>query len=171
VTPGSPNAEQGQPPITPESSEINAFTQRCYAQYSDKGASRRFTEAYLTRVCRITQRFLEWTDRTVISATEADFERWSAHLARELKLKPATQRAYQNHVRSFFGFVCKRTQLQNDCQRLFGCRVQLVAHEDNCMVHLTEDDSDHAHPPMTTEEVDRFFFSFDERIEYAEVYG
>lgn len=165
------SAAAAQIPDQPNDDAIAKFTAHCLDRYFTRKTARGFTETYLTRCCRQTLRFLEWADRSIVTATEYDFERWCAHLARELKLRRSTQRAYQNAVRSVFDYIVSRKELQNECQATFGRTVTLVAHGDNCIIHSVEDESAHNRPPMTDDEINTFFANLDARIEHAEIYA
>ena len=154
---------------TPPPSQAEAFGERCLDAFVARGLSKGYTSLYLSNACHQVRKFLEWSGKDLTTATEGDFESWSRHLRIERKLARATQRTYQNAIRVIFSFVAQRTELQNECHAQFGRRVILVAHEDNCVTHTVEDDSEHKLPPMTEEEINRFFASMDDRIERAEI--
>ncbi|WP_448243101.1 tyrosine-type recombinase/integrase [Pseudoxanthomonas mexicana] len=153
----------------PTSSEIASFQERCLGEYRNRCKSRGLEQAYVEKCVRSVLDFLQWSQTTLATATEADYEAWSAYLAQERNLKSSTQRTYQKGVRQVFNLLVSRRAIQNEAVRLFGQRIELVAHRDNSIIHSSQDESHGERPPLTHDELDHLFASIEVAIDLAEV--
>lgn len=164
----SPSATAAPTPA-PVDPAVAAFQTRCFDAYRNRCTSRGLTPTYVEKCIGSVLALLRWSGRTLTTVTEADYEAWTTHLAKERGLHSTTQRTYQKGVRQVFKHVVKRQDLQNDAYRLFGQRIELVAHAENSIVHAMEDESAGRRPPLTHDQMEHLFNSIDAAIDRAEI--
>lgn len=166
-----PNLTAASGVASPESVEpaIAAFQKRCFDAYRNRCTSRGLNPKYAEKCLSSVVDLLRWSGQTLPSVTEADYEAWTTHLANERSLLSTTQRTYQKGVRQVFKHLVKRSDLQNDAFRLFGQRIELVAHAENSIVHVLEDETGGRRPPLTHDQMEHLFSSIDAAIDLAEI--
>lgn len=161
-------------PITPtvaapRDEQTAAFQARCFEAYLNRTTSRGLTEAYATKCLESVRALLRWSGKTLTGLLESDYEAWTTYLAKERKLQMSTQRTYQKGVRQVFKYLVARQDLQNEAVRLFGHRIELVAHAENSIVHSIEDEAAGRRPPLSHEQMEQFFRAIDTAIDLAEI--
>jgi len=105
----------------------------------------------------------EWEDTRWVA--------WAMHIAfqdPEDPLDPGSQRMYQGTIRTFVRLIMRSEVLQTQAYHGFGRKVQEFIHEDNSIVHLTDDNTHKTWPDMSREDIDIFFKSIEERCTEAQ---
>ena len=146
-----------------------AFQARCFQAYLNRTTSRGLSETYASKCLESVRTLLRWSGKTLTSVAESDYEAWTTYLAKERKLLLSTQRTYQKGVRQVFKYLVSHRDLQNDAAQQFGSRIELVAHADNSIIHVTEDETAGRRPPLSHDEIETFFRTLDTAIELAEL--
>lgn len=166
----SHSAPADQPTEPPQiDTQTQSFQDKCFAAYRNRGRSRGLQADYLNDCLWSVQQLLTWARKTLTTITAPDYEAWTTHLADEKNLKPNSQRNYQKGVRQFFKYITRRQDLQNEAAKLFGQRIELVAHEDNSIVHTVSDETAGDRPPLSHDEIEQFFQAIDREIDLAEL--
>lgn len=134
----------------------SSFQAKAFKAYRDRCSARGLTDEYAQKCLDSVGYILRWSGKALSDLTESDYEAWTFHLAHERKLKLSTQRTYQKGIRQTFGFWTKRQELQNQSMQAFGSRIELIAHADNSISHVVEDETQGRRPPLSHEEMDLF---------------
>lgn len=164
--PLSPSSPAGVPPVDPVAA---AFEQKCFDAYRARNRSRGLADEYTNRCIASAQALLAWSSKPIALLTEADYEAWSTYLARERHILPSTQRTYQKGVRQVFKHITSRQELQNEAFKLFGSRIELVAHRENSIIHSVEDEAATRRPPLSHDEMTVLLDTIDQLIDVSEV--
>jgi site-specific recombinase XerD len=151
------------------SPEAVAFETKCFEAVRARLVSRGFVDDYVGRLQKLARRLMGWAGKRLWELTESDFEAWCEDLAKRSGIKRSTQRSYQSGVCQFFKILHAKPEIQNESFRLFGQRIDRVAHKDNCLVHAVDNESEDGRVAMTHEEIDRFFALLDREIAIAVV--
>lgn len=165
-----PGATSSAPAVTaPADEQTQAFQTRCFEAYVNHGTSRGLTESYLAKCLDSVRTLMRWSGKTLTSVTAPDYEAWTTDLAKERKLRLSTQRTYQKGVRQVFQYLVKRADLQNEALQQFGRRIELVAHADNSIAHVIEDETAGRRPPLSHDQIEQFFRAIDTALDLAEL--
>ena len=166
--PGSTSASDTAtaPPVD---ERMQLFQARCFEAFVNYFASRGMTREYAEQCLRVVRDLLRTKGKSLAAVKAPDYEAWNADLAYTRKLQINTRRTYQKGVRQFFGYIVNRTDIQNDCLRDFGSRIELVAHGDNSILHVVEDETEGRRPPLSHDEIEQFFRAIDLAIDVAEL--
>jgi site-specific recombinase XerD len=154
---------------TPTDTHVQAFEEACFTAYRNFGTSRGLTASYLNKCVDAVRLLMRWSGKSLTALTAPDYEQWTTHLANARQLRMSTQRTYQKGVRQVFGYLVKRADLQNDAVRLFGKRIELIAHPENSIVHVIQDETAGRRPPLSHDEIERLFQAIETAIDLAEL--
>lgn len=153
----------------PADAAAAAFEQKCFDAYRSNTGSRGLVDEYTDRCLASVRDLLKWSQKPLAQLTEGDYEAWSTYLARERGILPSTQRTYQKGVRQVFNFLTSRQELQNEAYRLFGSRIELVAHRENSIIHSVEDEAATRRPPLNHDDMTTLLDTIDQLIDVSEV--
>lgn len=130
------------------------------------GAQRHTVEAVEDGIATVRD-FVDHAGTAPWNWTEDDFDRWCCHLGLERGLTPATQRKYQNAIKSFLGYVSTNTGICNRTMRDFGVRPMQIVNEENSIPHVLDRETVTARRRLSQDELSRLFGALDDAIAEA----
>ena len=163
--PGDPQA--GSTDTNQSTSDPVAFEEECYERYRNRCVIKGFQSSYYEQCIGQMRKLCQWAKKPLIQVSEADFEAWAAHLARERGLAMATQRGYQSSIKSILNYLCEAPDIQAMAVQRFGKRIDRFAHEENTLIHRVEDESAASRRSFRDHEFEAFFNAIEGQIELA----
>ena len=124
-------------------------------------------ESTISGRSRLVRRFAEFSGQYPWQWTPAEGEAWiSALRSGSAPLRLSTLRSYEIEVRMFCEYLRDaRYGWANQCSDRFGRVPEIVFHDDNSIVHVSEYEGDSSRRPLTYDEVQALFDAADSRVD------
>ena len=146
------------------SAEERRFIEHSFEDFDRRGTSRGYQKKSRKEAIKTLTDFFSYTGLGPWNWTEESFDDWNSYLVNERGIRHKSQSTYQNHFRSYQGFVTDNDVTQKRCQVTFGCRIQVIATKYNCIVHKSLDGTETGRRNFTQAEETAFMAAI--RSEY-----
>lgn len=148
--------------LTPE--EVHLQDQMLAAYFEGHRLAKNHTPATIQRDRKHVCDLLAYVGQPLWLLTEADFESWAAHLALERRMLGSSQRIAQSAVAACFEFLVGNRGWQNQAQRQFDARLEMIVTRVNRVIHVSDAARKRDHKVLTSEQFSRVFTLFDDVI-------
>lgn len=124
-------------------------------------------ESTISARSRLIRRFAEFSGQYPWQWTPTEGEAWISTLrSGSSPLRLSTLRSYEIEVRMFCEYLRDaRYGWANQCSDRFGRVPEIVFHDDNSIVHVSEYEGDSSRRPLTYDEVQALFDAADSRVD------